>query len=210
MSQDENFLARWSQRKRQVAREEQARPVVEETPASEPEIDLSLLPRLEDLTDATDISVFLQKGVPDSLRNAALRRAWALDPAVRDYVGDALDYAWDWNTPGGVPGSGEIQAGTDIAKLVSQVFGDAPQDPTVEKQAPDEKVITDVAAQNGMAGQPAEGLEPECNESIAADAPELIDDKSRSVEVIGTDLRSPEHVASQRKSRRHGGAQPST
>ena len=33
---------------------------------------------------------------------------WALDPKIRDYVGEARDYAYDWNTPGGVPGSGPV------------------------------------------------------------------------------------------------------
>ena len=48
----------------------------------------------------------MQKGVPEALRNAALRKMWVLDPSIRNYVGEALDYAWDWNAPGGVPGSG--------------------------------------------------------------------------------------------------------
>ena len=51
----------------------------------------------------TDITGFLRKGVPEHLRNAALRKSWALDPAIRNYVNPALDYAYDWNTPGGVP-----------------------------------------------------------------------------------------------------------
>ena len=82
------------------------------------EFDLSSLPKLEDVTETTDITVFLRKGVPESLRNAALRKSWALDPAIRNYVNPALDYAYDWNTPGGVPGNSELAAGTDIAKMV--------------------------------------------------------------------------------------------
>ena len=35
----------------------------------------------------------------------------------------ALDYAYDWNTPGGVPGSSEIGAAMDVARLVSQIMG---------------------------------------------------------------------------------------
>ena len=89
----------------------------------EPEFDLSSLPKLEEITSSTDISVFLRKGVPEHLRNAALRKSWALDPAIRNYVNPALDYAYDWNTPGGVPGSSEIGAGMDVARLVSQIMG---------------------------------------------------------------------------------------
>ena len=65
----------------------------------------------------------LRKGVPEHLRNAALRKSWALDPAIRNYVNPALDYAYDWNTPGGVPGSGELDAGTDVARMVLQIMG---------------------------------------------------------------------------------------
>ena len=90
------------------------------------EFDLSSLPKLEDITGTTDISTFLRKGVPENLRNAALRKSWALDPAVRNYVNPALEYAYDWNTPGGVPGGGELGAGFDVAGMVAQIMGDAP------------------------------------------------------------------------------------
>ena len=87
------------------------------------EFDLSSLPKLEDMTATTDITGFLRKGVPEHLRNAALRKSWALDPAIRNYVNPALEYAYDWNTPGGVPGSSELGAGMDVARLVSQIMG---------------------------------------------------------------------------------------
>ena len=89
-----------------------------------PEFDLSTLPKLEELTGSTDITAFLRKGVPEHLRNAALRKSWALDPAIRNYVNPALEYAYDWNAPGGVPGGGELGAGVDVARLVSQIMGE--------------------------------------------------------------------------------------
>src|SRR3546814_8539167 len=46
-----------------------------------------------------------------------------LDPAIRDFVGHARDYAYDWNTPGGVPGSGALQP-EDVAAMVRRIFGD--------------------------------------------------------------------------------------
>jgi uncharacterized protein DUF3306 len=129
--EDKSFLARWSQRKREAKQLDAATPSVEtdvpcavgaEKPPAE-QFDLSLLPKLEDLTATTDITVFLREGVPESLRNAALRKFWALDPAIRNYVNPALEYAYDWNTPGGVPGSSEIGIGVDVARLVSQIMG---------------------------------------------------------------------------------------
>jgi len=125
------FLARWSQRKREAKPPDRdalpaeadlrSGPVAEG--GAEPEFDLSSLPKLEDLTATTDITAFLGKGVPESVRNAALRKSWALDPAIRNYVNPALDYAYDWNTPGGVPGSSELGAGMDVARMVLQIMG---------------------------------------------------------------------------------------
>jgi hypothetical protein len=60
--------------------------------------------------------------VPVFLRNAALKRAWAADPGIRDYVNPAMEYAFDWNVIGGVPGSGELEAGYDAASQVAQMF----------------------------------------------------------------------------------------
>src|SRR5258705_12514620 len=134
--QDKGFLARWSQRKQEAKQPEPK----QDSPAAtsdvpsgsiaeveaEPEFDLSTLPKLEELTETTDITAFLRKGVPEHLRNAALRKSWALDPAIRNYVNPALEYAYDWNTPGGVPGSSELGAGIDVARMVSQIMGSEP------------------------------------------------------------------------------------
>jgi hypothetical protein len=128
---DNNFLSRWSQRKQEAKQPKRDAPAAEGAVPSkpvgesaiEPEFDLSSLPKLEDLTETTDITAFLRKGVPESLRNAALRKSWALDPAIRNYVNPALDYAYDWNTPGGVPGNRDIGPGVDIARMVSQIMG---------------------------------------------------------------------------------------
>jgi hypothetical protein len=129
--QEKGFLARWSQRKQEAQRPErepaegvQQEASAERQGAPEPEFDLSELPKLEELTGSTDITAFLKKGVPEHLRNAALRKSWALDPAIRNYVSPALDYAYDWNAPGGVPGGGQLETGIDVAKMVSQIMGD--------------------------------------------------------------------------------------
>lgn len=117
--EEDRFFSRWSRRKRDAEAEAQDQPEVTaeqqdafgpvaEEPESEslsPE-DLAALPSLDDLTASSDIRGFMQKGVPDALRNAALRKMWMLTPAIRDHVDPAVDYAWDWNTPGGVPGDG--------------------------------------------------------------------------------------------------------
>jgi uncharacterized protein DUF3306 len=154
---DKSFLARWSQRKHEAKQPDQDAPTVNSDAPAAPvaesdvaqEFDLSSLPKLEDMTATTDITGFLRKGVPEYLRNAALRKSWALDPAIRNYVNPALDYAYDWNTPGGVPGSTEIGSGMDVARLVSQIMGGGS---TVEPPVPA------VSPGNEAASDPAQSL----------------------------------------------------
>ena len=155
---NKSFLARWSQRKHEAKQPDRDAPTVNADAPSGPvaesdvaqEFDLSSLPKLEDMTATTDITAFLRKGVPEHLRNAALRKSWALDPAIRNYVNPALDYAYDWNTPGGVPGSSEIGTGMDVARLVSQIMGGGS---TVEP------VVPAVSPGNEATSDPAQSLE---------------------------------------------------
>lgn len=89
--------------------------------SAEPPFDIASLPAIESLTAATDIRAFLRKEVPEALRRAALRKAWSLDPTIRDFVGPA-DYAWDYNAPDGVPG-GSLDLVGDVREMLAQIFG---------------------------------------------------------------------------------------
>ncbi|GJD62878.1 DUF3306 domain-containing protein [Methylobacterium frigidaeris] len=145
----DGFLARWSRRKRDEARRPAAPPAaapdaapsveaaaaapVEDEGALSPE-ELARLPSLDALTAATDLAPFLRAGVPRALRNAALRRMWSVDPAIRDFVSEAREYAYDWNTPGGVPGTGGLIPAEDVRAMVERVFGGGGE----EKDAPAE------------------------------------------------------------------------
>jgi hypothetical protein len=138
----EDFLSRWSRRKREARRTDEAEPGAARDPldargealtateqpsaaAVDPaEItaeELAQLPRPEDLTVDSDLAAFLRKGVPEALRNAALRRMWSLDPAIRDFVGHARDYAYDWNTPGGVPGFAPLSSAEVTEAMVERL-----------------------------------------------------------------------------------------
>jgi hypothetical protein len=126
----DSFLSRWSRRKletQQAPRQEPEQGAPDpEARDPEPEIapeEIEALPKIEEITPETDISGFLRKGVPEMLRKAALRRMWSLDPAIRDYVGDARDYAYDWNVLGNVPGNGPLLPTDDVAGLVERVLG---------------------------------------------------------------------------------------
>src|SRR5215207_2247617 len=65
--------------------------------------DPSSLPSLESIGADSDIRAFLAPAVPAELSRAALRRAWAADPAIREFVGLA-ENAWDFNVPGALHG----------------------------------------------------------------------------------------------------------
>lgn len=121
----EGFIARWSRLKREP--EPAAAPAEQPTAAAAPPalpegrtLDdlLAELPKLEDLVPGQSLAAFMQPWVPTGLRNAALQRMWLLDPAIRDYVSPALDYAYDYNTPGAAPGFGPMETGRDRKSVV--------------------------------------------------------------------------------------------
>ena len=217
---DKGFLARWSQRKqeaRQVEPKPEAPPA--ETTVEVPvgagaesapteEFDLSSLPKLEDITGTTDISDFLRKGVPGHLRNEALRKSWALDPAVRNYVSPALDYAYDWNTPGGVPGGGELGAGVDVTRLVAQIMGDGKpaeaETPAKTSEAPapaPEPSSEHAAVQKTETEPPTEPLRRSDEAVSGADDGGTAAGQRQESETPGS-------IAPQRAVRRHGSAKP--
>ena len=125
MSDPKEFLSRWSRLKHEA---EQAEPdasgqAIDPAPPPDPPPPVPELPPIEILTAASDFKPFLQAGVPESLKLAALRRLWSIDPEIRDFVGPARDYGWDWNTPGGVPGSGALPSAEEIARAVERILG---------------------------------------------------------------------------------------
>lgn len=135
---EEEFLKRWSRRKQEARTVDQAPPAAEAAttpPAAppEPEVDLSKLPSLDSINAATDITGFLRKGIPAELSHAALRRAWAADPAIRDFVGLA-ENAWDFTDPNAIPGFGALHGTPEqIGAMVERVIGGVRE--TAEKLA---------------------------------------------------------------------------
>ena len=217
--EDKSFLARWSQRKHEAKRPDREAPIADADvppgPAAEadaaPGFDLSSLPKLEDVTETTDITAFLRKGVPEHLRNAALRKSWALDPAIRNYVNPALEYAYDWNTPGGVPGSSEIGAGVDVARLVSQIIGggESALESSVAAAEPGKEPTSD----------PAQSGEHHATQKTESDVPTqalrlVAQESSNTGEGAcieggqAKDSDKSDSVASQQAVRRHGSAKP--
>jgi hypothetical protein len=133
MSEREDFLARWSRRKREADEQARNAPAVSESNVPErgaapdtdkplpelraPLFDPTTLPSIEAITADTDIRSFLAPGVPADLTRAALRRAWLADPQIRDFVGLA-DYAWDFNAPDSMAGFGPLEMTDELRREV--------------------------------------------------------------------------------------------
>jgi Protein of unknown function (DUF3306) len=162
MSEPENFIARWSRRKRAAVHD-----VAEATPTAAPDaaaedarapdaqrgdndaaparsspgetpaagFDLTKLPPIESITAESDIRAFLAPGVPPELTRAALRRAWAADPWIRNFVGLA-DYDWDFNTPGAMAGFGSLEMTDELRREVARMVGRSLAGEEGDKPAP--------------------------------------------------------------------------
>ena len=144
---DEPFLSRWSRRKRAVERGDAAPAdgVADAASADardgavqtgersgakggagggEQELDLSTLPKVDDLDQHSDIKAFLDARVPAALRNAALGRMWTLDPTIRDFI-EVAENQWNWNVPGGAPFYEPLEGGAEMAEEILSGMGSA-------------------------------------------------------------------------------------
>ncbi|HSP24400.1 MAG TPA: DUF3306 domain-containing protein [Saliniramus sp.] len=246
----EGFLSRWSKRKQEVAREEVRERDVAPAPETQPDEtppevtleaiephdpalhdpeaitpeELAALPSVEEIMNPADFSQYLRKGVPQVLRNAAMRRMWMLDPAIRDYVDPALDYAYDWNIPGGVPGNGALAAGFDAkgaaekffstmrgkisnetgefeqAEAESPISGDiSPQEEESESMVP---VPAPTQSELGEANQAEKSSQGPASKAVEQDSTLVVVDAAASPEFDTT------KQAGQGPARRHGRALP--
>ncbi|MHA1108564.1 MAG: DUF3306 domain-containing protein [Alphaproteobacteria bacterium] len=89
---DEKFLSRWSRRKQAEgeAPAEEA-PGTDDEPVSEGEeaaaFDPAELPDIDGLDKESDFTAFMKDGVPEELRNRALRKLWTTDPVFANLDG---------------------------------------------------------------------------------------------------------------------------
>jgi hypothetical protein len=128
MTSPESFVSRWARLKRSSDIPSGTEPA--ETTIAQPGIaaaadltfDSASLPSIEAIDLNTDIRGFLQSRVPAELTRAALRQAWASDPAIRDFIGIA-ESQWDFNDPEAIPGFGPLPEGYDVSGLLSRALG---------------------------------------------------------------------------------------
>ncbi len=227
----ETFLSRWARRKDAVRAE---RP---ETPPAAPEADgaptpgsdpgsasaippraeagaegapLAELPSLETLTAQSDLTAFLRAGVPAPLRNAALRRMWSLDPSIRDFVSEAREYAYDWNTPGGVPGLGPLLPTDDVKAMLDRLVGGVPaKDEAPAEEMRQETSPAEEPGETTVASLPDAPAPPALETPCAATALRPIESLHGPVEPSATAVPQPAPTPPERpRLRRHGGAMP--
>jgi hypothetical protein len=201
---DEEFLARWSRRKREAKVTADAPPQTQtaETPNPAPpvvaenpvdaEVDLASLPPIDSITAATDVTAFLRHGIPQDLSRAALRRAWAADPAIRDFVGLA-ENAWDFNDPHAMPGFGpldcsEEQLGALVDRIVGGVRGaadslttaiaeqkDTSESPDSDHELPLESRASEAVADLSSAEGISSDQPPSLPAAVQPDAPQSVE-----------------------------------
>jgi hypothetical protein len=234
MSDPKDFLSRWSRRKldsaetnganKKIPLPAEARKDDASAPtALEAEFDLSKLPPLESIGANSDITAFLQRGVPASLTRAALRRAWSSDPAIRDFVG-LSENSWDFNAPDSMPGFGSLDA-SDVKRIAAQFFGEPTED-AVGRSLQNRNSLVQSASDAGESKTaPAHEMRTAALDESGTPAEtkvqsgEIPDNKDNTADLTGS-AKQPERVGALQHNeeevgydsamvhRRHGGALP--
>src|SRR6266568_2513699 len=192
MNDPENFIARWSRRKRNVS--DDSKSAIARTPAatstepaeeprencdpapvvsgaSEAAFDVTKLPPIETITADTDIRAFLAPGVPAELTRAALRRAWATDPKIRDFIG-LSENAWDFNAPGAIAGFGPLEITDELRQQIMRMVGRG-----IQGAAPDPSGLPEWEAQPSRPHTPPRSAGPEVQSDEIATRAEAAPEK---------------------------------
>jgi hypothetical protein len=221
---DEDFLKRWSRRKREVAKQEEAAPApapVPEAPQAagetEPPFDPASLPPIESITALSDVTAFLREGVPAELTRAALRHVWTADPAIRDFVGLA-ENAWDFTDPNAMPGFGPLEDTEEVRRMIARVVGEigkAAQGDEAVAVAPTEIAENSnhsntIVEETTVGDVPAAGLPEEEQKQNAAQAlgDQVLLQSNIEDTALQHDATEAQEKPKQLSHRLHGGALP--
>lgn len=230
MSDPEGFAARWSRLKHEAANKAQeaaaVRPAAEPArtaPAvdasgevqsrsvdTEPPFDPESLPPIDSITAGSDIKAFLRAGVPKHLTQAALRRVWTADPAIRDFI-EMAENQWDFTDPAAIPGFGPLEATDDVRQLVAQAMGRLAD--SADDRDPEEEILVSESAQ--VRSEPREvsvALQPNNEvpeEKASSDQRHIPEERQRNVDVADGQPSIPATEIGEIRGRRaHGGALP--
>jgi hypothetical protein len=225
MTAPENFVSRWARLKSESdtepkpelvefgSQQEVVASVGTETPsvqqpnevADEP-FDPASLPSIEMITVDTDIRGFLQSRVPAALTRAALRQAWASDPAIRDFIGIA-ENQWDFNDPTAMPGFGPMRETDNVPALLARAMGgrDKLADMIPEIPSPVENALP--ATTDRKPAYPDQSLQQTSGKQPVADGICILPDDSNESTAIRNNQVAEEDDFS-RSYRSHGSALP--
>ena len=232
---EEDFLKRWSRRKREaeVAKPSAPATATGEAEATPPdnvapkssgdvphaEFDPATLPPIESITAASDITAFLRAGVPVELTRAALRRVWTADPAIRNFVGLA-ENAWDFTDPNAMPGFGPLESTDEVRRMIAQVvdqIGEAARTKVDEERAPATELADNSDASEMAAGArkqnstlPERDDAPVHTAEIAADSSgtQVLLQSNKEDDAVQRDVTEDVKKTKQSSQRTHGGALP--
>jgi hypothetical protein len=102
------------------------------------------------------------------LTRAALRSAWAADPAIRDFIGIA-ESQWDFNDPAAIPGFGPLGAADYARDLVARALA-SPENPASANADSQYSASADEVLQ--VAAAPADSSPTEVHSVTPGNAPE--------------------------------------
>jgi hypothetical protein len=233
MTASENFVSRWARLKRNAGLRRTTEGLTDTTSLSTSDVstsdvsaggteaavspprsdaaademfDPAGLPSIEAFTANTDITGFLQSRVPAELTRAALRRAWASDPAIRDFIGIA-DNQWDFNDPNAIPGFGPLQEQDNAPALLAQALGrhDNLAEMISEMPSAAEQSSPTITSQEST--PPDQSAQPTLYLSPSTDNRGLREDSSEEGAAVGNDPIA-QGDEPRRNHRSHGSAMP--
>ena len=117
------------------------------------------LPALESLTKNSDFRAFMRPGVPEELRNRALRKLWASDPVYANLDG-LLEYGEDFAAPFRMAG---------VVATVYRVLEGMPEPKKPAESVPEAEAMTAAPVEDaagGAAAEPAAPIEPRRDHGI--------------------------------------------
>src|SRR5438105_4356319 len=161
------FLTRWSRLKRadreKALRHDLAPPAPATVDSPEPAIDpLADLPALETLTKDSGFRAFMRPGVPEELRNQALRKLWGSDPVYANLDG-LLEYGEDFAAPFRMAG---------VVATVYRVLEGMPEPEKPAEPAPETAAATPASV---AASAESAASETPAEEAVAAIEPQRAD-----------------------------------
>lgn len=167
------------------------------------------LPDVDTLTAQSDITAFLRENVPRAIKAAALRRAWSVDPAIRDFTGP-VEMDWDFNDPGSIPGFGGGGNPASVAAPALRNDGNRTGQPESAQHDRDAATKPARAGPDTSASAEPPSAPPEPTDRRPLDHPGEDRPPSQNVaNATPAESASPATSKPTRRGKRHGTATPS-